>query len=56
MTGSEYLAAQRKRVDEALDRLVPPEKTDPPRIHMAMRYSLFAGGKRVRPILCIAAA
>src|SRR5205807_10287646 len=32
------------------------EKTRPPTIHKAMRYSLFAGGKRLRPILCLAAA
>ena len=56
MTVAEYLAAQRHRVDQALERLVPPEAADPARIHAAMRYSLFAGGKRVRPILCIAAA
>jgi geranylgeranyl diphosphate synthase, type II len=43
-------------VDAELDRLVPPESTPPETIHHAMRYSLFAGGKRVRPILCIEAA
>ena len=56
MTLHEYLAHQRQRVDAALDRLVPPEATPPETIHRAMRYSLFAGGKRVRPVLCIAAA
>ena len=39
-----------------LDRLVPPETAPPETIHRAMRYSLFAGGKRIRPILCIEAA
>src|SRR3954471_1439223 len=53
---SEYLAEQVLVVDEALDRCVPPESTDPDSIHRAMRYSLFAGGKRIRPILAITAA
>jgi geranylgeranyl diphosphate synthase, type II len=52
----EYLGQQQKLVDTELDRLVPPESTDPQTIHRAMRYSLFAGGKRIRPILCIEAA
>ncbi|MBV9507519.1 MAG: polyprenyl synthetase family protein [Acidobacteriia bacterium] len=43
-------------VDSELDRLVPPETAPPETIHRAMRYSLFAGGKRIRPILCIEAA
>jgi geranylgeranyl diphosphate synthase type II len=43
-------------VDAALERWVPPESTLPESIHKAMRYSLFAGGKRIRPILCMAAA
>src|SRR5579864_2005249 len=56
MTLAEYLAHQQVRVDDTLRRWVPPESTPPESIHKAMRYSLFAGGKRVRPILCIAAA
>jgi geranylgeranyl diphosphate synthase type II len=52
----EYLAQQQRLVDAELDRLVPPENTAPATIHRAMRYSLFAGGKRIRPILCIEAA
>jgi len=52
----EYLAQQQRLVDAELDRLVPSESTEPPTIHRAMRYSLFAGGKRIRPILCIEAA
>jgi geranylgeranyl diphosphate synthase type II len=51
-----YLAAQVRAIDQVLDRWVPPESTDPTSIHRAMRYSLFAGGKRIRPILAIAAA
>jgi len=56
MTLTEYVARQQARVDRALDRWVPPESTLPNSIHKAMRYSLFAGGKRIRPILCMAAA
>jgi geranylgeranyl diphosphate synthase type II len=51
-----YLAAQVQLVDCELDRLVPPESAPPATIHRAMRYSLFAGGKRIRPLLCLAAA
>src|SRR3977135_317523 len=43
-------------IDRALDRFLPKERSAPPTIHKAMRYSLFAGGKRLRPILCLAAA
>jgi geranylgeranyl diphosphate synthase, type II len=52
----DYLAQQQRLVDAELDRLVPPETAAPATIHRAMRYSLFAGGKRIRPILCIEAA
>jgi geranylgeranyl diphosphate synthase type II len=51
-----YLVARQKEVDRALDRFLPKESTPPATIHRAMRYSLFAGGKRLRPILCLAAA
>ncbi len=53
---SSYLAEQVRAVDEVLDQWVPAESTAPVSIHQAMRYSLFAGGKRIRPILAIAAA
>src|SRR6516225_494972 len=43
-------------VDSELERLVPSEMAAPATIHRAMRYSLFAGGKRIRPILCLEAA
>lgn len=56
MTLAEYVAHQQLRIDQALRRWVPPESTPPESIHKAMRYSLFAGGKRIRPILCFAAA
>jgi len=52
----EYLGRQQQLVDAELGRLVPPETTPPETIHRAMRYSLFAGGKRIRPILCMEAA
>jgi geranylgeranyl diphosphate synthase type II len=51
-----YIEQLSCRVDQALDRLVPAESHPPDTIHKAMRYSLFAGGKRVRPVLCIEAA
>ncbi|HEY7208742.1 MAG TPA: farnesyl diphosphate synthase [Bryobacteraceae bacterium] len=52
----EFLAAQVQAVDRVLNRWVPEETVNPSSIHRAMRYSLFAGGKRIRPILAIAAA
>ena len=52
----EYLAMQQRLVDAELDRLTPPETAVPETIHRAMRYSLFAGGKRIRPVLCVEAA
>jgi geranylgeranyl diphosphate synthase type II len=51
-----YLTQKREVVDKALEALVPNAKSYPPRVFEAMRYSLFAGGKRVRPILAIASA
>jgi geranylgeranyl diphosphate synthase type II len=51
-----YLKSRQRLIDRALDRFLPKESTAPPTIHKAMRYSLFAGGKRLRPILCLAAA
>jgi len=51
-----YLKTRQKQIDRALDRFLPKENAPPPTIHKAMRYSLFAGGKRLRPILCLAAA
>src|ERR1700722_4999317 len=56
MTLADYISAQQKTVDFALERWVPAESNSPPTIHRAMRYSLFAGGKRVRPLLAMAAA
>jgi len=56
MSLKEFLAAETRRIDAALDRLTPAESTPPATIHRAMRYSLFAGGKRIRPILCLQSA
>jgi geranylgeranyl diphosphate synthase type II len=56
MSLKEFLAGETCRIDAALDRLTPPESTPPETIHRAMRYSLFAGGKRIRPILCMQSA
>ena len=52
----QFLATRTKTVNAALDKFLPSDKTRPATIHQAMRYSLFAGGKRMRPALCLAAA
>jgi geranylgeranyl diphosphate synthase, type II len=51
-----YLTERRAEVDAALERMLPPESAPPPTVHRAMRYSVLAGGKRLRPILAIAGA
>jgi len=51
-----YLSRKKVIIDKSLNKLVPQAKTFPPAVHEAMRYSLFAGGKRVRPILAVASA
>jgi geranylgeranyl diphosphate synthase, type II len=51
-----FLETRTAAVNAALDRFLPSEKTKPATIHRAMRYSLFAGGKRMRPALVLAAA
>src|SRR5216117_1104461 len=50
------LVTRQKLIDRALDRYLPKANRKPTTLHRAMRYSLFAGGKRLRPILCLAAA
>jgi len=52
-TTRQYLEEQRVHVDAELERLLPPAGQYPTSIHQAMRYSVFAGGKRLRPILCL---
>src|SRR6478672_2236344 len=51
-----YLAAGRQDVDAALERLLPGPDAWPSHLHRAIRHSVFAGGKRLRPVLCLAAA
>ncbi|MFH0937825.1 MAG: farnesyl diphosphate synthase [Planctomycetota bacterium] len=51
-----YLESSRKFVEQHLNRLLPFEKTSPETLHKAMRYSIFAGGKRLRPALVLASA
>ncbi|HYL62886.1 MAG TPA: farnesyl diphosphate synthase [Candidatus Methylomirabilis sp.] len=51
-----YFEEDRLAVDASLDRLMPGATAQPPIIHEAMRYSVFAGGKRIRPILCLESA
>ena len=50
----QFAIEARKLVDAALDRVLPPESTPPERVHAAIRWSVFAGGKRFRPILLLA--
>jgi geranylgeranyl diphosphate synthase type II len=52
----DFLDEDRQEVDQAIDRLLPPETTPPETIHRAMRYSVMAGGKRIRPALCLETA
>ncbi len=56
MDVKKYLDRRRRLVDKALERWVAGEEEFPAQVHKAMRYSLFAGGKRLRPILTLAAA
>src|SRR5258707_3304297 len=51
-----FIATRTMSVNQALNRYLPRATTKPATIHRAMRYSLFAGGKRMRPALCLAAA
>jgi geranylgeranyl diphosphate synthase type II len=51
-----FFEEDRVVVDAQLERLLPGESVQPPSIHQAMRYSVFAGGKRIRPILCLESA
>ena len=51
-----YLAAKAAEMDAAMDAFLPKAKERPATMHSAMRYAVFAGGKRLRPVLCLAAA
>jgi len=50
-----FLARQKQLIDQTLEKIIPSEKAFPPSIHKAIRYSLLDGGKRIRPILALAA-
>ncbi len=56
MTAAAPFSEWRSQIERALELAVPAETTPPESIHKAMRYSLFAGGKRMRPLLAMAAA
>ena len=51
---TDFLAACRPLIDAELDQLLPTETTEPVRVHAAIRWSVFAGGKRLRPALVLA--
>jgi len=51
-----YMDERRKAVDAALEKYLPRLSEEPPTLHEAVRYSVFAGGKRLRPLLCLMAA
>ena len=53
-TLGQFLSETRKLVDAALDRILPSELVPPQKVHAAMRWSVFAGGKRFRPLLLLA--
>ncbi|HEY4642390.1 MAG TPA: polyprenyl synthetase family protein, partial [Thermoanaerobaculia bacterium] len=52
----DYLNSKRQLVDRVLDANLPPADTPPVVIHEAMRYAVLGGGKRIRPIVAMAAA
>nr|MBN2277080.1 polyprenyl synthetase family protein [candidate division Zixibacteria bacterium] len=54
-TGIDYLQQKQAEIDRLLDYYLPPESDSPQRLHQAMRYSVLAAGKRIRPILCMVA-
>ncbi len=54
MNLEEYLSPRRELADKALDAMLPAEDKNPAILHKAMRYSVFAGGKRIRPFLAMA--
>ena len=55
MNFKQYINARCAIIEAALDRYLPPEGDLPASLHSAMRYSVFAGGKRIRPVLLLAA-
>ena len=55
VAGQHYLTGKKKVVDQLLDEYLPSENSYPDILHQAMRYSVLAGGKRIRPILAMTA-
>jgi geranylgeranyl diphosphate synthase type II len=56
MSTPDFFQQDHAAIEAALEKLLPPNSTPPASIHTAMRYSVFAGGKRIRPILCYESA
>ena len=56
MSSQDYLASQRDRVEEALDRLLPAAGMRPPALNEAIRYAVLSGGKRIRPVIALTAS
>ncbi|MFZ3200013.1 MAG: polyprenyl synthetase family protein, partial [Candidatus Acidiferrales bacterium] len=56
MKPPDFFDTDHAAIEAALEKHLPPEETPPASIHRAMRYSVLAGGKRIRPILCLEAA
>ena len=56
MSAPDFFQQDHATIEAGLQKLLPPDSTPPASIHSAMRYSVFAGGKRIRPILCYESA
>jgi geranylgeranyl diphosphate synthase type II len=56
VSAPDFFQEDHAAIEAALERLLPANSTPPASIHTAMRYSVFAGGKRIRPILCYESA
>lgn len=56
MKSKEYFGGLKKEIEESLNRYLPKETEYPPKIHQVMRYIVFSGGGRWRPILCLTVA
>ncbi len=56
MSQPDFFSADQAVIEATLEKLLPAESTPPATIHQAMRYSVFAGGKRIRPVLCYESA
>ena len=56
MASKDYLDLQRQRVEDAIERLLPPDGARPAILCEAIRYGVLSGGKRLRPVLCVTAS